>query len=307
LLLSVLILSVCPNLYADSSLIQEGSVTDATTSAPVIGAEIVLQRGDAVLGLGISDQEGTFRISFNADVQRAPQYFTLIVRHPKYSSKSAPVEVVSGGSIHPHHFQLWHESLTDCVHKQSHAIVVGYFESSGLDKVSLTRRIAATLEYDLLTRIQQQRLPPKIQPFVHKCPTAAPQATKDYMNFAKALRADAFLTGYIATPTIPSDTKVKVEMIIADRFGLLEPYAKATSPDVNLGDPAVAQLASEAYAAILTALIAGYEEEKMPGACFELTVVAQKLLPTLPPKIVEARQRCQDALPNKGLLPEGAP
>ena len=84
------------------------------------------------------------------------------------------------------------------------------------------------------------------------------------MNFAKALRADAFLTGYIAPLTRPSDTKVKVEMIIADRFGLLGP-TKATSPDVNLGDPAGARLASEAYAAILTALIAGRAGEDTRG------------------------------------------
>jgi hypothetical protein len=306
LLLSVLILSVCPNLYADSSLVAGGSGTDAATSAPVVGAEIVLQRGDAVLGRGISDKAGKFLIPFNVNVRRETQYFTLIVRHSKYSLASANVEVVSGASIPEYPFQLLPESLIDCMHNQQHAIVVGYFASPGLDKVSLTRRIATTLEYDLLTLIQQQRLSPKVQPFVHKCPTADPQATKDYMNFAKALRADAFLTGYIAPLTRPSDTKVKVEMIIADRFGLLEPYTKATSPDVNLGDPAGARLASEAYAAILTALIAGYEQEKMHEACFELTVVAQKLLPTLPPKIAEARQRCQDALPTKGLLPEDA-
>lgn len=307
LLLSVLILSVCPNLYADSSLVAGGSVTDAATRAPVIGAEIVLQRGDAVLGRGISDDAGTFGIPFNANVQRETQYFTLIVRHSKYRSASAIVEVVAGASVPPHPFQLWPESLIDCVHKQAHAIVVGYFESPGMDKVALTRRIAATLEYELLPLVQQQRLPPKVQPFVHKCPTAEPQGTKDYMNFAKALRADAFLTGYIAPPTRPSDTKVKVEMIIADRFGLLEPYAMVTSPDMNLEDPRVTRLAAEAYTAILTALIAGYEQEKMHGACFALTVVAQKLLPTLPPKIAEARQRCQDALPTKGLLLEDVP
>jgi hypothetical protein len=101
---------------------------------------------------------------------------------------------------------------------------------------------------------------------------------------------------------------VKVEMSIADRFGQLTlPVARASSPDVDLDDPQAARLNPIAHEAILTALVAGYERAKKYGACVETTVVAERMLGTLPGKLAEARQRCQQALPGRALLRGSSP
>jgi hypothetical protein len=100
---------------------------------------------------------------------------------------------------------------------------------------------------------------------------------------------------------------VKVEMRIADRFGVLKPPARASSPDVDLDDPAAAQLSPDARVAILTALVAGYEHAGNAAECVEASNAAEGVVGALPEKLAEARERCLQSLPNRALLRGDSP
>jgi hypothetical protein len=96
-------------------------------------------------------------------------------------------------------------------------------------------------------------------------------------------------------------------MVIADRYGLLVPPARASSPDVDLDDPAAARLSGAAHVAILTALIAGYEKAGQTAECVEVSNAAERLVGTLPPTLAQARERCAQNLPNRALLRGNSP
>jgi hypothetical protein len=96
-------------------------------------------------------------------------------------------------------------------------------------------------------------------------------------------------------------------MMIADRFGVLEPPARASSPDVDLDDPAAARLSPDAHLAILTALVAGYEQTGNAAECVEASNVAEHVSGVLPEKLAEARDRCLQSLPNRALLRGNSP
>jgi hypothetical protein len=89
---------------------------------------------------------------------------------------------------------------------------------------------------------------------------------------------------------------------VADGIGgLVEPLT-AVSSDADLDDPRLAQLAPEANAAVLTALVIGYKLSEKPQECVDLIAASERLLGSLPPKLVSLRAECQAALPNRGLL-----
>lgn len=304
LTLGFLFLAWIPGAVADTII--QGWVTDATTGGTLAGAEVSICRGNEVLNRDSTDADGRFRLPFNVGVRPEAQNLKLFIRRNGYAEASKDVVVVSGRADSPsYRFDLLPSAIVGCRRNRDHAVVVGYFRPpvSTSGELDLASRVADALSYDLLTRIQQQHLKPGVQPIVLVCGQARPQATTDYPNFAKALRADAFVSGYVS----PSGTKYKVDMCVADRFDLLVPPPRVSSRDVNLDDPAATRLAPEVHKAILTALIAGYRETKKYAECVDVTVAAERILGSLPPQIEEARRECQAALRNRGLLPGGQP
>jgi hypothetical protein len=224
-----------------------------------------------------------------------------MVAHDAYVPASKMVVVSSGRpDSSAYQFALLPKQLAQCQRNKDHAVVVGYFRppAAAPQDTDLASRIADALNYELLTRIQQLNLSPDLQPFVLACKEALPQASSDHTTLARALRADAFLSGYVA----PSGALFKVEMTVADRFDLLVPPVRTSSRDVNLDDPAAARLDRSAHQAILRALIAGYAKAGQHTACVEVSVAAERILGALPDDIAEARRHCQSGLPNRALL-----
>jgi hypothetical protein len=282
-----------------------GTVVDATTKDPVPGATVAIRRGNTRLGYGATDTHGSFRFPIDVGVTPVPQQLVLAVEHDGYAGTSKIIAISGGRTDSPEYdFEVLPKALAACLRNRDHALVVGYFRPPVAGGPSdLAPRIADALSYGLLTRLQQLRLAPEEQPFVLVCSQAQPQASSDSGALAKALHADAFLFGYVA----PADGRFKVEMTVADRFDLLVPPTRASSPDVDLDDPAAARLDPRVHEAILTALIAGYARADRHAECVEVTVAAERILGSLPPVIADARRRCQDALRNRGLLREGTP
>jgi hypothetical protein len=231
------------------------------------------------------------------------------VRHDGHEPAADDAVITSGTPDRDEYaFELLPTLLADCRRDRNHLVVVGYFrppsESSDL---KLAARITDTLSYKLLTLIQRAGIEQDLLPEVVDCGEAQPRADADYPGIAKALKADAFLAGYVTPPASTSSPKVKVEMRIADRFGVLKPPARATSPDVDLDDPAVAQLSPDAHVAILTALVTGYEQAGNAAECVEASNAAEQVIDVLPQKLAEARERCLQSLPNRALLRGNSP
>jgi len=281
-----------------------GSVADATTAAPLAGAEVSIRRGSEVLASDRSDADGRFRLSFDVGPRPEALNLKLFVKHRGFEEASKDVVVASGKpDSSSYRFDLLPEAVSPCRRHRGHAVVVGYFRppTSATGDLDLSSRIRDALNPNLLTEIQKLRLRPDAQPIVIACGQARPQATSDYPTLAKALRADAFLSGYVS----PSGSKFKVQMNVADRFDVLVPPPQISNPDVDLDDPQAARLALEAQKAILIALVTGYRSGEEYAECIEVTVAAERILGTLPPEIDQERQKCQKALPNHGLLAGG--
>lgn len=304
LLVGVLFLAVGTDVRAESLVV--GLVTDNTTGNAVDGADVTIRRGGEELGSTRSDPEGRFRLSISVGVGPQAQNLKLFIKRDGFVEATGDVVVVSGRPDSPsYRFHLLPTAISACRRNRDHAVVVGYFRppTSASGDMDLASRIADALNYDLLTRIQQVRLAPDAQPFVLACGQVRAQTYADYPNFAKALRADAFVSGYV----VRSGERFKVEMCIADRFDLLVPPPQVSSRDVNLDDPAAARLGKEAHTAVLTAIVAGYREARKYAECVEVTVAAERILGALPPAIADERRKCQAALPNRKLTPGGPP
>lgn len=282
-----------------------GSVKDVSTGTAVSGAQVEIAKGAARLGSAVSGSDGRFRITINVPNTPAAQNLKLTVRHDGHAVAAKDVVIVSGGADSASYpFELLPTALSDCRRDRDHVVVVGYFRppANQTGDPELAARVKDTLDYELLTRIQQVGIAPDLQPMILDCGKVQPKAVTDYPGVAKALRADAFVGGYVTAPASPSNSKVKVEMVIADRYGLLVPPARASNPDVDLNDPAAARLSPDAHVAILTGLIAGYEKGGKSAECVEASNAAERVVGTLPQKLAEARERCLQSLPNRALL-----
>ncbi len=279
-----------------------GVARDATTEGLVAGARVTLQRGNEIVATGVTGADGSFVLPFNVPVSAQALQLKLFVRLDDYIEGSRDVTITSGRpDANAYLLTLVPRSLAECIRARDHMVVVGYFRppaASAADQ-DLADRVADALNYDLLVRMQQGRLVRDALPIIVACGKARPQSSGDYTNYAKVLHADAFLTGYVDDP---GTHRVKVQMSVADRFGLLIPPLRASSPEVNLDDPAVARLDPSAHAAILTALVAGYERAGKYADCIEFAVAAARILATLPPAIADARRRCEQAVPNARLV-----
>ena len=291
---------------AGAETIAAGTVIDMPTESPVAGARVSIRRGQSLLGQTVSDASGIFRLPFTVATSAPSQTFTLSVEHQDYTSAAVSVVVTSGRADRAGYpISLFPRSLSPCRRSHDHAVVVGHFRPpvSGPTLYSdLAAQVADTLRYGLLTEIQQQHLPQTSQPLIIACNEARPRAPEDAPGYAKALGADAFLSGFVS----PAGARFKVEMTVGNRYDTTGPPVRSSSRDVDLNDPAGARLDSRAYEAVLGALVAGYEKGN-PAECVEVIAAAERILQPLPTALSEARIRCQQRLPNRGLLRDGSP
>jgi hypothetical protein len=157
------------------------------------------------------------------------------------------------------------------------------------------------LQFDLLTRLQAERLPPELQPTFEPCEQAQPRALQDGKSIAQALQADVFLSGNVAV----RDSKYDVSTYVSDAYELFtrpEPY---TNHSVDLNNPSVAQMDPKTQAAVLAAVAAGLEKVGNCEASITVTIAAERVLGKVDPMITAIRERCQQTLPHMGLLPGG--
>jgi hypothetical protein len=289
-----------------ATIIVAGAVKDSSTGAPLAGADVTIRHGATDLSSTISAADGAFQLPFEIVVKPEAQNLTLLVRKDPFVSSSHKI-IVTAGRANATSFtvELVPQAVAECIRPSSRSVVVGYFRPSAASTIDpdIAARVADALNFDLLVRMQQG-LSSGALPSIIACGGAKPRTVGDYASFAKVLRADAFLVGSVNDTAL---TKVKVEMAVIDGFGVLPAPLRASSREVNLDDPSVARLDASAHAAILTALVGGYELAGKFADCVDFTTAAARIVGTLPPQLQAARSRCEQRLPNRGLTSGGTP
>lgn len=278
-----------------------GRVQDGATDEPLRGVEVAIGPGTLAAARALSDDAGKFQLQFEAPPGEGSHALELSATLNGYRASSLPVVVIKGKpAAVSYAMKLLPEAVASCVQKARPAVIVGHFRpAQGRPDPDLSERIADTLRYDLLSQIQKANFLPAAQPGIFPCSAAEPKVPDRYGNYARLLGADAYVGGYV---TSPDPVKVKVEIAVADGYGVMSEPLTATSPDVDLDDPRLARLAPEANAAVLTALAIGYKLSGQPQECVDLVAASERLLGSLPPSLARLRGECQAALPNRGLL-----
>jgi hypothetical protein len=285
-------------------------VLDAVTASPVAGVSLRLTNGGVLLASTTSDSNGTFRLVFDIANRPVAQNLKLTIHGENYVDTANDVIVTSGHTDRDsYRVALIPKAVAECRRLRDHTVVVGYFRPpvGAPGQLELAARIKDTLDYDVLARFQKVKIALPAQPVFLACEKIVPQSLADYPSLAQVLKADAFLSGYVSPAGIAGSPKVKVEMTIANRFRLQDAPVRASTPNVDLDDPATVRLQSAAQTAIFAALVAGYEQSGQATECVQAANAAEQAIGSLPAALAETRRRCERATPNSGLARGGSP
>jgi hypothetical protein len=294
------LLGVTPG-AADSML--AGTVIDAITLQPVAAADVQIEYSGQTLGAGTADLDGVYRVPFTIPAA-APAIVTMIAsaRSAAHGVTKSNFQVNAGNPVDAvHDIKLYPTGVTECRSLTGHSVIVGYFVPPvGRDFADLSRRVADSLRYALDSRLQTVTLKSELRPSFEPCDLAKPRTPGFGANFAKALRADAFVGGNIAVADgAPS---FMVSFYVSDAYGLFSNPASASSRSLDLDNPrSDAQVAGETHAAVIAAIAAGLAGKNDCVNALAVLSVVERLVDVVPPYVKSLRADCQSRVPNAGL------
>lgn len=284
---------------ADSVL--AGTVTDAVTGQPVAGAEVGVEYSGAALGSGTSDIDGVYRVPFTVPpAAPSPATMTAAARSPGHEVNRTNFQVTGGAPLAgAHDIALYPLGITACRSQTRHSVIVGHFLPPPQESFpDLPMRVARSLDFALNTRLQAARLAIELQPSFEPCEAAAPRSPRLGANFAKALRADAFVGGEVTD----APSRFTVTTYVSDAYDVFPSPAVTTSRSVDLGNPSGAAIAGETYTAVLAAIAAGLARQDDCVSAIAVIAVAEQMASDVPPFLATLRRQCESRLPNGGLL-----
>jgi len=280
-----------------------GVVTDSITGQPVAGAQVTLSIAANALGARTTESDGVFQLLVNVPAGPAPQILSLQVAQPGYVNATRNV-VVSAGQADQLSYKvaLARVEARNCAPNWERTVVVGFVRqpAAAAGDLALSRRVGEVLQYDLLSEIQKTRLPPARQPIVLACPDAQPRSLGEHADWARALKADAFVVGMAESV----NKRFKVDLQVTGRYADSPLPSLASTPAMNLDLPPSADLGRAALAPIMLALLKAYQKDGRYAECVEFSVAAENALGKQA-ELTELRKACQSRLPNKALQSGG--
>jgi hypothetical protein len=286
-----------------------GRVTEALSENPIAGAVVKLRAAEAVLATTQTDSEGKYTIVFEPSSSLDIETLIVSAVHDQFAEQYKNIETtVPEPTVVSCSFSLVPKELTACKKRKEHCVIVGHFTpplsaTYSEQYAAFSARIATALTYDLLTRLQQFHFNAVLQPEFIQCDEAKPRVPGEGKNLARALGANAFISGDVQAAGQGYD----VRTYLSDPYDIFRPPFSSTNPSVDLDDPGAAQLSAETHAAILTVIAAAYEQEGNFAAGVEATYVAEGILGDVTPKLQEIRNRCKSQLPHCRFLLGGSP
>jgi hypothetical protein len=285
---------------ADSIL--AGTVTDAITLQPIAGAEVQIEYSGKVVGAGTSDIDGIYSVPFTVPpgtiltmIASARSGGHVINRSNFQMNAGTPVSAT-------HNIRLYPIGVMDCRSQTEHSVIVGHFlPADGRNLSDLSARIARSLEFALNTRLQTVRLTLELLPSFEPCDAAKPRTARLAANFAKELRADAFVGGDISAADGSSGFTVSI--YVSDAHGLFSIPESVSNRSVDLSNPSGASIGGETHAAVLASIAAGLAGREKNDCVSAIAVlsVAERLVDVIPPYITTLRKTCESRVPNAGL------
>lgn len=280
-----------------------GSVKDAITGQPLAGVQVSATRAATLLATGITGSDGVFQLFVDFPIQPQPQMLGLATAKEGYGVSSQQVIVTAGRtSLHSYRFNLLRNEAQDCVPTWARTVVVGHVRppTAATGDLGLSQRIGEVLQYDLLSEVQKTHLPPEQQPVVLPCPKAQPRNLMEHADWARALKADAFLVGSAE----PVDRKFRVDLQVSSQYGEPGLPQPASTQPLNLDRPESADIGRAALTPIMRALLKAYQKDRRFAECVEFAVAAQRVL-GVKPEINKLYLDCKAQLPNQGLILSG--
>lgn len=259
-----------------------GVLSDEATNNAVAGVAVEVRRDAEVLTEGRSDPEGRFSLTFQPGRGSS---LKLFFSHDDYVERSLDVNE-DGASFDE---RLYPQALAGCKIQNAHGVVVGHFSpplTGAAASQGLSGRIADVLYDDIVPDVQKLNL---VAPHVIPCEGTGSVARSHSGGYARALGADAFVTGSVDA----ADGGFDVKALVGDPFELFDPPLSSVNRRVALGSSDAGRFSPEMRAAILTALARGYAERESYAECVEVTVVAQRLLGRLTDEMEVTRRFCQ--------------
>lgn len=292
------VLSVAPSV-ADSIL--GGTVTDAMTLSPVPSADIKIEYAGKTLGAGTTNIDGIYSVPFAISPDTpANARMTVSARSGNDAGSSNfqisggnPVSATEDISIYP----AW---VGNCRSKMNHTVIIGNFLPPGGGALTdLSKRVARSLDFALNTRLQTVRLNLELLPSFQDCDAAKPASRRLGANYAKALRADAFVDGEVSqTNGVDS---FNVSMSVSDAYGLFSMPLTASNTSVDLHNPSGASVAAETHVAVLASIAAGLASKSDCVNSIAVLSIAERLVDVAPPYLNTLRAHCESRVPNVGL------
>ena len=148
------------------------------------------------------------------------------------------------------------------------------------------------IQSEILTGKWSKSLQPDFEP----CNEANLKIPRLGKNFARAVRADAFVAGNVG-----SGDPYTVTTDVSDAFELFDRPESTMSRNVDIDNPAVAILKPETHAAVLGSVAAGLAAKDCENALAVISV-ARRIVKDAPEYLSVLQHKCQDQLPNIGLL-----
>lgn len=281
--------------------ILSGNVVDEVTGRPIVGAEVTVLRDTEVLGSGPSDPNGRYNLSFRVDGS-SDGNLALRVDRPGYSPRQLTFQLVDGQPFDaPKEIGMLAEALSPCRSNLRHTIIIGNFRSPvGAELQELTERITDALQFDLIIRLQQNRLDPALQPVFAPCSGARPAVLQHSKRLVQALRADSLVYGDVTSTATPFTVKT----LITDAYDLFQMPQAHQNDAVDLNDPTSAVMSNAVHAAILASLavgIAQVDTSRCPDVISILNIIEQ-LVSSPSQRLETLRQNCTPHLANNQLL-----
>jgi hypothetical protein len=222
----------------------------------------------------------------------------VAARSRRHEFDSKPVRL-QGGATGAHHIALLPLGLADCVSQTDRAVIVGHFlPPVGRDVSELSTRVRNSLHFALATALGKRNLALRLRPIFLSCEAANPMEVTLGTNFARALKADAFIAGEVAH----QPTRYLMNIYVSDAYGLFDGPELSRDIPVDLDRPSDTEMPGDAYVAVLAALAAGLKRKDDCVNVIEVVSIIRNLVQMLPSYVEDLRKECQPHLPQAGLV-----
>jgi hypothetical protein len=286
---------------AEAQRVVAGTVTDALSGAPIEDAVVTLKYLDQEVGKVTTDSEGHYRVTLSAPPStsnQGPVSMSLTVSDGSHKDRIVPFQVVNGHAVEPtYDVGLLIPAIASCPSASKHSVIVGHFLPPGdHEYLELSEHVAKVLDSSLNVELQKVHLDESLQPDFEPCNQAKLQIARLGKNFARAVKADAFVSGAVA-----SGAPYTVTTEVSDAFELFDRPETVASQNVDIDNPTVAVVRPETHAAVLGSLAAGLATKDCQNS-LAVVSVAEHIVKDIPEYLSVLQHKCQDHLPNIGLL-----